>query len=114
MSYANRQISITEDGLKVVIASDISAGGQTYSGHYYFIFNQTINEYIYKRFDASGAINVYFGHNGDLMYVTTSSRIIVYKEKTADILGKSLFNVGNFIISYVIDAMAGYTYTLCG
>jgi hypothetical protein len=43
MSYNNRAISLTANGLKAVVISSISSGGSTYLGHYYFIFNRTIN-----------------------------------------------------------------------
>lgn len=50
MSYSNRIISMTPDGMKAVIVGSVTSGGVTYTGHYFFVFNNTINEYVYKRF----------------------------------------------------------------
>jgi len=47
MTYNNKKVSITPDGMKVVIVSTVSTGT---TGHYYFVFDRVTNEYIYKRF----------------------------------------------------------------
>lgn len=79
MSFVNRQVALSENGMKVVIASDVTAGGITYAGHYYFVFDQVLNEYVYKRFEASKAQSVFLSRDGRLMIVTTTTRIVVYE-----------------------------------
>lgn len=94
--------------MKVAILSDVTAGGTTYTGHYYFVFNDTENTYVYKRFDASGAINIFLSADGNILYVTTKTKIVIYQEKSETILGNNFVNVGNYIISYVIDTLEGF------
>lgn len=73
--YYNKFISITDDGNKVVIVSTV---GVT-AGHYYFTYNRTLNEYMYRRFEASNANSAFFSKDGSLLYIITSNRLIVYK-----------------------------------
>lgn len=43
ITYNNFKVSSTSDGMKIVIVSSIVSNTITYNGHYYFIYNKTIN-----------------------------------------------------------------------
>jgi len=66
---ANKRVTVSNDGLKIVVMATITAGTFTANGHYLFVYNKTLGTYTYKSFEASAAIAAYFSPDGNSLYI---------------------------------------------